>query len=225
VPGSYPTELSASHHPRQEEDITTRLNSQQRHLTPFASSIKIQPSTSPLSSASFSSSSSMWTMSPAARSRERASSSADLPHRKLPARRCSLHARSRGRLNRCDAGSASGSAGTIDAWRGREEKKTRAGAAGAIIMSFHLNGRQRKDVVIPPNLIVTDSKNRTTCTIGLENQPAVEALSSQLLRPRHHLVAEFLRMATRTQEWKGAQYQYKLTIRWTAGHAGIEGNG
>lgn len=92
-------------------------------------------------------------------------------------------------------------------------------------MSFPLTVVGDEERMLSIHLVATEKKNRTICAIGLDNQAAIEALPSELLvtRPGHHLAAEFLRIATRTQEQKG-DARYKVTIRWTAGHAGVEGN-
>ena len=121
---------------RQEEDAATPANGpgQQQRLALFASSIKIQPRTSPLSSAAPGpvrprASRTLRACGPcprAARSRERASSSAALLHPKFSCSKVvSSDTRSRRRLNRCVAGFALGSTSTIDARRRREEESAR----------------------------------------------------------------------------------------------------
>jgi ribonuclease HI len=63
--------------------------------------------------------------------------------------------------------------------------------------------------------------------VGIDNQAAIKALASDLRSPGHHLVREALRIAGRLA--KGGRKGKKkrkavITIRWTAGHEGIEGN-
>jgi ribonuclease HI len=78
-------------------------------------------------------------------------------------------------------------------------------------------------LLLGTHLINTERHNRVSCAIGLDNQAAIQALQSDLTNPGHHLAAEALRIATHLRDRKG-NAKYSLTIRWTAGHVGIEGN-
>ena len=75
------------------------------------------------------------------------------------------------------------------------------------------------------HLIKTEKKGRVKCAIGVDNQAAIQALDSELTNPGQHLAAEFLRVADQVALARNRKRQnYELTVRWTAGHAGIEGN-
>jgi len=73
------------------------------------------------------------------------------------------------------------------------------------------------------HLIHTEKRNRKSCAIGLDSQAAIKALHTELTNPGHHLAAEALKIATHLRKRNG-NAKYSLTIRWTAGHMGIEGN-
>src|SRR6266851_5032178 len=62
--------------------------------------------------------------------------------------------------------------------------------------------------------------------IGIDNQAAIKALASDLRSPGHHLAREALHIASSIEKAKKRKARNKatLTIYWTAGHKGIEGN-
>jgi ribonuclease HI len=75
------------------------------------------------------------------------------------------------------------------------------------------------------HLIKTEKKGRVKCAIGADNQAAIQAIDSELTNPGQHLAAEFLRVADQVALARiGGRQSYELTVRWTAGHIGIEGN-
>ena len=133
VPASYPTESSSptAGGGRSNSDELTAAASRSirfidkdsaEHVTTIFGSAWLS------STASFSSSSSMWTMSsgrPLAGTRklQRRPSASQISCTKM----VSSDARSRRRLNRCGAGSALGSTGTIEARRRTEEESARQG--------------------------------------------------------------------------------------------------
>ena len=71
-------------------------------------------------------------------------------------------------------------------------------------------------------LIEAYNAGNLTYVIGVDNQAAIKALASKINKPGHYLAAEVLREAERLRKKPGKKYA--LTIRWTAGHAGIKGN-
>jgi ribonuclease HI len=79
------------------------------------------------------------------------------------------------------------------------------------------------DLILGIHLIATEKRNRKSCAIGLDSQAAIRALQTELTNPGHHLAAEALRIATHLRN-RNSNANYSLTIRWTAGHVGIEGN-
>ena len=68
-----------------------------------------------------------------------------------------------------------------------------------------------------------EKRNRTSCVLGADNQAAIQALQSELIRPGQHLAAEFVKLANQIAKHRGKR-NYSLTIRWTAGHSGITWN-
>jgi ribonuclease HI len=78
-------------------------------------------------------------------------------------------------------------------------------------------------ILLGLHLISTEKKGGTTCAIGTDNQAAIKAFHSDLRKPGHHLARESLRLTYQIRN-KRRKSKYKLTLRWTAGHEGIEGN-
>ena len=132
VPASYPTEPTSptAGGGRSSSDEQTAVSRSIRIIDKDSAEhvTTILGSAWPSSLASFSSSSSIWTMSsgsPLAGTRklQRRPSASQISCTKI----VSSDARSRRRLNRCGAGSAVGSTGTIDARRRREDESVRLG--------------------------------------------------------------------------------------------------
>jgi ribonuclease HI/exonuclease III len=73
------------------------------------------------------------------------------------------------------------------------------------------------------HLIKTEKKARCETTLGADNQAAITAVHNELSTPAHYLARHILRTATQIQKTRGNQ-NYALTLRWTAGHVGIDGN-
>lgn len=78
-------------------------------------------------------------------------------------------------------------------------------------------------ILLGLHLIATEKQNCKRCAIGLDSQAVIKALQSELTNPGHHLAAEALRTAKHLQN-RNRNANYTLTIRWTVGHVGIEGN-
>jgi ribonuclease HI len=78
-------------------------------------------------------------------------------------------------------------------------------------------------ILLGLHLISTEKRGGTTFALGCDNQAAIKVFHSNLRNPGHHLAWEALRIAHQIQNSK-KKTKYALTIRWTAGHEGIEGN-
>lgn len=79
-------------------------------------------------------------------------------------------------------------------------------------------------ILLGLHLIKTESKCRKVkCVIGADNQAAVQALHTELTNPGQHIAAECLKTAKQILNSKKSR-DFRLTIRWTAGHSGIPGN-
>jgi len=78
-------------------------------------------------------------------------------------------------------------------------------------------------ILLGMHLISTEKQGNTTFAIRMDNQAAIRAFSSTMRKPGHHLARETVRIANRLNKQK-SRNAYKLTIRWTAGHEGLEGN-
>jgi hypothetical protein len=78
-------------------------------------------------------------------------------------------------------------------------------------------------LILGLHLIAKEKQNRKSCAIGSDSQVVIKALQTELTNLGHHLAAEVLWIATHLRTRNG-NANYSLTIRWTAGHVGIEGN-
>ncbi len=76
------------------------------------------------------------------------------------------------------------------------------------------------------NMLNSTKYRSLLAMIGVDNQAAIKALTSDLRSLGHHLVREALRIASSIKKAKKRKARNKatLTIHWTAGHEGIEGN-
>ena len=83
-------------------------------------------------------------------------------------------------------------------------------------------------ILLGMHILSTRKGRKATATIGVDNQAAIKAFESDLRNPGHHLMREALHIASKIQKKKkkkkGDKSKEALTIRWTAGHEGIEGN-
>ena len=102
-------------------------------------------------------------------------------------------------------------------------------------LHFHLGAEDKHTVheaemvgiLLGLQLISTERKGGTTFALGVDNQAAIKAFKSNLRSPGHHVAREALKLAHRIQNKKTKKKKkskYALTLRWTAGHEGIEGN-
>ena len=110
----------------------------------------------------------------------------------------------------------------------------RAGRA-TCTLHFHLGAEDKHTVheaelvgiLLGLQLISTERKGRTSFALGSDNQAAIKAFKSNFRSPGHHIAREALQLAHQIQnknKKKKKKSKYALTLRWTAGHEGIEGN-
>jgi len=78
-------------------------------------------------------------------------------------------------------------------------------------------------ILLGLHLINTERRNGTTFALGSDNQAAIKAFQLSLRSPGHHLAREALHIAHQIRHRK-RKTKYALTLRWMAGHKGIEGN-
>ena len=99
------------------------------------------------------------------------------------------------------------------------------------ILHFHLGQESEHTVheaelvglLLAMHLVHTEKRSNTSCMIAVDNQATLKAFDSDLRKPGHHLAREALRLANQLQKRKNKR-KFKLTLRWSAGHVGIEGN-
>ena len=99
------------------------------------------------------------------------------------------------------------------------------------ILHIHLGPKSKHTVhevelagmLLGMHLISTEKQGNTTFTLGVDNQAAIRAFNSIMRRPRHHLAQEIIQIANMLSKQKNKN-AYKLTVWWTAGHKGLEGN-
>jgi ribonuclease HI len=72
-------------------------------------------------------------------------------------------------------------------------------------------------------LIKTEKKARRRTFLGADNQAAINAIQNELSTPTH-LTANVIANTARQLHKTRGDKNYSLTIRWTAGHVGIDGN-
>jgi ribonuclease HI len=78
-------------------------------------------------------------------------------------------------------------------------------------------------IILGLQLLSTEKQGSTTCMLGVDNQAAIRSFLSEMRKPGHHLAREALRIATQIRG-RRKRGKYALTLRWTAGHEGLEGN-
>jgi ribonuclease HI len=78
-------------------------------------------------------------------------------------------------------------------------------------------------ILLGMQLISTEKHRSTMFAIGVDNQAAIKAFQSAMRSLGHHLAREIIKTASKIQRQRSRR-RYVLTIRWTAGHEGIEGN-
>jgi ribonuclease HI len=78
-------------------------------------------------------------------------------------------------------------------------------------------------ILLGLHLAKTEKGRHADIMIGVDNQAAIKAFQSDLRKPGHHLAREALLTGNRLQKMRSGAKRV-ITIRWTAGHQGIEGN-
>ena len=78
-------------------------------------------------------------------------------------------------------------------------------------------------ILLAMQLISTEKHGSTSFAIAVDNQVAIQSFHSELRNPGHHLSREIIRIANQIQK-RRSKAKYSLTIRWAAGHEGIQGN-
>ena len=78
-------------------------------------------------------------------------------------------------------------------------------------------------ILLGLQLIYTEKKAATSCMIGVDNQAALRAFQADPRSPGQHIAREATLTAKRIQTRRRGT-KYTLTLRWTAGHEGVEGN-
>jgi len=78
-------------------------------------------------------------------------------------------------------------------------------------------------ILLALHLIITERSRNRSFAIGTDNQAALEAFNSNLKSPAHHISREALRLGNMISK-RSRGRNFALTLRWSAGHAGIPGN-
>jgi ribonuclease HI len=81
-------------------------------------------------------------------------------------------------------------------------------------------------ILLRLHILSSRKSKKALAAIRVDNQAAIKAFTSDLRNPGHHLTREALCIASKIskERKKGGKNKHALTIRWTAGHEGIEGN-
>jgi ribonuclease HI len=115
----------------------------------------------------------------------------------------------------------------------------KVGAAAVLIrpgephrtLHFHLGSEEEHTVheaeliglILALHLIRTEKRKNTPIAIGTDNHAALKVFQTNMKNPAHNAAREILRLGTMLQKNTRGK-QYSLTLRWTAGHVGIQGN-
>jgi len=116
---------------------------------------------------------------------------------------------------------------------------SKVGAAAILIrkdapdrtLHFHLGSDAKHTVheaelvgmLLALHLIATEKCNNLPSLIAVDNQAVLKAYNSDMRHPGHNVARKFLSLAKRMQKCRGKR-KFKLMLRWSAGHCGIEGN-
>jgi ribonuclease HI len=81
-------------------------------------------------------------------------------------------------------------------------------------------------ILLGLHILSSKKSKKALATIRVDNQAAIKAFMLDLRNPGHHLMREALHIASKIskERKKGGKNKHALTIRWMAGHEGIEGN-
>ena len=99
------------------------------------------------------------------------------------------------------------------------------------ILHYHLGSTNEHTVyeaelvglLLGLQLIKTEQAGKTSFAIEADNQAGVKVILTELTHPRQYLAAEFLSTVAQIRKKRGSK-NYALTLCWTAGHTGIQGN-
>ena len=72
-------------------------------------------------------------------------------------------------------------------------------------------------------LIKKSKPGKSSFALGADSQAAIKTLLTNLTQPGQKLALSILKLTQQLQRQRGTE-KYSLTLRWTAGHTGIEGN-
>jgi ribonuclease HI len=73
------------------------------------------------------------------------------------------------------------------------------------------------------HLINTEKAARHSTTLGVDNQAAINAIQNELSTTKHYVMKDILQTSLQIKKTRGSR-NYVLTLRWMAGHTGINGN-
>jgi ribonuclease HI len=128
---------------------------------------------------------------------------------------------------------------TIKVFSDRSEINDKVGAAALLLrpgkpqrtLHYHLGSNAKHTVqevelvglLLGIHLIKTETAGKTSCAVGTDNQAAIKTLATDLIQPSQKVALKVLRTTATTQKQRNSNNNL-LTIHWTAGHSGIEGN-
>jgi len=105
--------------------------------------------------------------------------------------------------------------------------------SGILLLALHLHLGPESEhtvheaelagILLGLQLISTEKHGSTSFALGVDNQVAIKSFQSAMRSLGHHLAREALQTANQIQKCR-QKGNYELTIWWTAGHEGIEGN-
>ncbi len=89
--------------------------------------------------------------------------------------------------------------------------------------SFNNYEAELAGLLLGMHLIKTEKATRRHTAIGTDNQAVISTVQKELSTPSHYMAAEVI-CSVKLLNRQRKSNNYSLTLRWTAGHVGIDGN-
>ena len=128
---------------------------------------------------------------------------------------------------------------TVKVYTDGSEIKGKVGAAAVLlrpgrsprVLHYHIGSKtehttseaEMVGLLMGLHLIKTEKAGNTSFALGTDDKEAIRSLTSDLTQPGQKIATEAIKIASQTQRQRNSS-RYSITLRWTAGHTGIQGN-
>jgi ribonuclease HI len=128
---------------------------------------------------------------------------------------------------------------TVKVYADGSEIQGKVGAAATLlrpgcaprILHYHLGSKSKHTtseaelvgLLLGLHLIKTEKKGNTSFALGTDDKEAIKTLTSDLTQTGQKIATETIKTISQIQRQRNST-RYSLTLRWTAGHTGIQGN-